>query len=75
VPGRDKVNLDEWRKYLKLVAPPFAKAGRVERIARGDDSSIRVAPQDRAADLARAEFGWSTQKAAASLPCWPRPIS
>ncbi|MFC1962473.1 hypothetical protein ACFLWB_00495 [Chloroflexota bacterium] len=33
MPSDDKMNVDERRKYLKLVAPRYAKAGRVERSA------------------------------------------
>jgi len=33
MPSNDTMNVDERRKYLKLVAPRYAKAGRVERSA------------------------------------------
>jgi len=31
MPSDEKMSVDERRKYLKLVAPRYAKAGRVER--------------------------------------------
>ncbi len=31
MPSDDKMSLDERRKYLKLVMPRYAKAGRVKR--------------------------------------------
>ena len=33
MPGDEKMSVDERRKYLKLVAPRYARAGRVERSA------------------------------------------
>ena len=31
MPNEDRMTVDERRKYLKLVSPRYAKAGRVER--------------------------------------------
>ena len=33
MPSEEKMSVDERRKYLKLVAPRYAKAGRTHRFA------------------------------------------
>lgn len=51
MPNEEKMSVDERRKYLKLVAPRYVRAGRRE--GRGD----KVAPQESITPDAYAESG------------------
>ncbi len=69
MPGDEKMSIDERRKYLKLVATGGApvrqgRAGRAERVAHRDGIGDRVASQEPAEAIARADSGPCTQRAA-----------
>ncbi len=48
MPGEEKMSVDERRKYMKLVAPRYLKAGRKEQgeILTRNGKSHPVAPQE-----------------------------